>query len=295
MLGRMTGMWLTADEQRTWRTYLRLNSLLLARLNRQLQQDSGLTLPEYEVLVQLSEAPRQQRRPFQICEALNWEQSRLSHQLTRMQHRGLVAREECEADGRGAFVVLTAAGANAIRSAAPGHVAAVRRLVFDRLGDDQRAAFEQACTAIIDALAELGIRAAAGGIALAVAGLAAADWATARAVPAVRGGAGLLPEVTVVLASRPGVRGRLVRARPRSLDREQVLQVPGAVPVHLGQVIGAGQLGELLQQGRPRSPGRRPLRVHEVGVVSPAGLAGRLRRRARVGSRRGCRRFVAGR
>src|SRR5580700_9063585 len=163
MLGRMTGTWLTADEQRAWRTYLRLNSLLPARLNRQLQQDSGLTLPEYEVLVQLSEAPQQQRRPFQICEALNWEQSRLSHQLTRMQHRGLVAREECEADGRGAFVVLTAAGANAIQSAAPGHVAAVRRLVFDRLGDDQRAAFEQACTAIIDALAELGVRAAAGG------------------------------------------------------------------------------------------------------------------------------------
>ena len=94
MLGRMTGMWLTADEQRTWRTYLRLNSLLLARLNRQLEQDSGLTLPEYEVLVQLSEAPQQRRRPFQICEALNWEQSRLSHQLTRMQHRGLLAREE---------------------------------------------------------------------------------------------------------------------------------------------------------------------------------------------------------
>ena len=175
----MTGMWLTADEQRAWRTYLRLNSLLLARLNRQLQQDSGLTLPEYEVLVQLSEAPQQRRRPFQICETLNWEQSRLSHQLTRMQHRGLVAREECEADGRGAFVVLTAAGADAIRSAAPGHVAAVRRLVFDRLGDDQRAAFEQACTAIIDALAELGVRAAAGGIALAVAGLAAAGLAAA--------------------------------------------------------------------------------------------------------------------
>jgi DNA-binding MarR family transcriptional regulator len=167
----MTGLWLTADEQRAWRTYLRLNSLLLARLNRQLQQDSGLTLPEYEVLVQLSEAPQQRRRPFQICEALNWEQSRLSHQLTRMEHRGLVAREECEADGRGAFVVLTAAGADAIRSAAPGHVAAVRRLVFDRLGDDQLAAFEQACSAMIEALAELGVRATARGIALAVAGL----------------------------------------------------------------------------------------------------------------------------
>jgi DNA-binding MarR family transcriptional regulator len=161
MLGRMTGMWLTANEQRAWRTYLRLSSLLPAQLNRQLQHDSGLSLPEYEVLVQLSEAPRQRLRPFQICEALNWEQSRLSHQLTRMQQRGLVAREECEADGRGAFVVLAAAGADAIRSAAPGHAAAVRRLIFDRLGDDQRAAFEQACATIIDALTDLAREAGA--------------------------------------------------------------------------------------------------------------------------------------
>jgi DNA-binding MarR family transcriptional regulator len=150
----MTGMWLTADEQRAWRTYLRMSSLLPAHLNRQLQQESGLTLPEYEVLVSLSEAPERRLRPFQICETLNWEQSRLSHQLTRMERRGLITREECEADGRGAFIMLTAAGAEAIGSAAPGHVAAVRRLIFDRLADDQRAAFEQACATIIDALTE---------------------------------------------------------------------------------------------------------------------------------------------
>ena len=106
------------------------------------------------MLVQLSEASQQRLRPFQICEALNWEQSRLSHQLTRMQQRGLLTREECEADGRGAFVVLTAAGADAIGAAAPGHVAAVRSLIFDRLTEDQRAAFEQACSAIITALTE---------------------------------------------------------------------------------------------------------------------------------------------
>jgi len=150
----MGGTWLTADEQRAWRTYVRMSSLLPAQLNRQLQRDSGLTLPEYEVLVQLSEAPDHLLRPYQICDALNWEQSRLSHQLTRMQRRGLVARQECEADGRGAFVVLTPAGASAIDSAAPGHVAAVRDLIFDRLTDDQRAAFEQACSAIIEALTE---------------------------------------------------------------------------------------------------------------------------------------------
>ena len=148
----MTGAWLSDDEQRAWRTYLRMSSLLPAALNRQLQQDCGLTLPEYEVLVQLSEVPEHQLRPFQICEALNWEQSRLSHQLTRMERRGLVTRQECEADGRGAFIELSSAGAEAIRAAAPRHVAAVRRLIFDRLSDEQRASFEEACGAIVTAL-----------------------------------------------------------------------------------------------------------------------------------------------
>jgi DNA-binding MarR family transcriptional regulator len=150
----MTAAWLSDDEQRAWRAYLRMSSLLPAALNRQLQRDSGLTLPEYEVLVQLSEAPQGRLRPFQICEALNWEQSRLSHQLTRMERRGLVARHECEADGRGAFIELTPAGADASGAAAPLHVATVRGLVFGRLSAAQRAAFEEACAAIVGALGE---------------------------------------------------------------------------------------------------------------------------------------------
>jgi DNA-binding MarR family transcriptional regulator len=150
----MTGAWLSEDEQRTWRTYLRMSSLLPAALNRQLQQDCGLTLPEYEVLVQLSEEAEHRLRPFQICEALNWEQSRLSHQLTRMERRGLVSRQECAADGRGAFIELTDAGADVIAAAAPRHVATVRGLIFGRLSDAQRGAFEEACGAIVTALSE---------------------------------------------------------------------------------------------------------------------------------------------
>jgi DNA-binding MarR family transcriptional regulator len=150
----MTAAWLSDDEQQAWRTYLRMSSLLPAALNRQLQQDCGLTLPEYEVLVQLSESPGHRLRPFQICEALNWEQSRLSHQLTRMERRGLVSRRECAADGRGAVIELTAAGADLIGAAAPRHVAAVRGLVFDRLSDAQRAAFEEACAQIVATLTE---------------------------------------------------------------------------------------------------------------------------------------------
>ena len=150
----MTGVWLSDDEQRAWRTYLRMSSLLPAALNRQLQQDCGLTLPEYEVLVQLSESPGHRLRPFQICEALNWEQSRLSHQLTRMERRGLVSRRECAADGRGAVIELTAAGGGLIGAAAPRHVAAVRGLFFDRLSDVQRTAFEEACSQIVATLTD---------------------------------------------------------------------------------------------------------------------------------------------
>jgi DNA-binding MarR family transcriptional regulator len=159
----VSGEWLTADEQRAWRTYLRVSTLLPACLNRQLQRDSGLSLPEYEVLVQLSEAPAERLRPYQLCEALNWEQSRLSHQLTRMERRGLVAREECAVDGRGAFVILRAEGSAALRSAAPGHVATVRRVIFDQFDDDQRVAFEEACASILRGLSALSTLSGLGG------------------------------------------------------------------------------------------------------------------------------------
>ncbi|MBV9094571.1 MAG: MarR family transcriptional regulator [Streptosporangiaceae bacterium] len=152
----MTGRWLTADEQRAWRAYVRAGALLTARLNRQLQVDSGISLPEYEVLVQLSEAPGGRLRPFQLSRALDWEQSRLSHLLSRMMRRGFIAREECAGDARGAVVVLTAAGRAAIEAAAPGHVAAVHQLVFNQLDGPQIAALGQASEAILAALEDRG-------------------------------------------------------------------------------------------------------------------------------------------
>src|SRR5580704_19590095 len=106
--GIMTVMsrWLTEDEQRAWRGLLQMTSQLNARMNRQLQDDYGVSLADYDVLVALSEAPEGRLRVFEIAGALAWEQSRVSHQLARMQRRGLVAREECPTDARGAFVVL---------------------------------------------------------------------------------------------------------------------------------------------------------------------------------------------
>ena len=134
--------WLTEDEQRAWRGLLHMTSRLDSRLNRELQQTSGLSLADYHVLVLLSEALDGRLRVFELAEDLQWEQSRLSHHLARMQRRGLVAREECATDRRGAFVVLTDAGRDAIEKAAPGHVALVRQLVFDGLSAEQVATLE---------------------------------------------------------------------------------------------------------------------------------------------------------
>jgi DNA-binding MarR family transcriptional regulator len=146
-------MWLTADQQRVWRDYLRVSQMLPAQLNRELQAESGLSVAEYGVLVRLSEADGGRQRPFQLGEALQWEQSRLSHQLTRMERRGLVGRENCPSeDGRGAYVTLTAAGRNAIESAAPAHAAAVHQLVFDQLTEEELAVFGQICEKILTAL-----------------------------------------------------------------------------------------------------------------------------------------------
>lgn len=125
--------WLSAEDERLWRRWLRLNALLPGALHHELQTDAGLSLPDFDVLVQLTDSPEGRVRVNDLARALNWERSRVSHHVTRMERRGLVQRQECRDDGRGAFVVLTEDGRAAIESAAPAHVRTVRSLVFDAL------------------------------------------------------------------------------------------------------------------------------------------------------------------
>lgn len=144
--------WLDDDQQRAWRAYLGMQSRLAAELNRQLQADSGLSLADYDVLVQLTDAPDGRLRPYELQRELDWEQSRLSHHLSRMQRRGLIRREECGDDGRGAYVRLTDAGRQAIDAAAPGHVDTVQRLIFDALTSEQVTALHRIATQVLDRL-----------------------------------------------------------------------------------------------------------------------------------------------
>lgn len=129
--------WLNDREQRAWRGYLDMHAQLTARLHRQLQADSALSLSDFDVLVQLTDRADGRARILELAQALQWEKSRLSHHVARMQRRGLVERQDCPDDARGAFIALTDQGRDAIEQAAPRHVDTVRDLVFDQLTTEQ--------------------------------------------------------------------------------------------------------------------------------------------------------------
>ncbi|MFD9561660.1 MarR family winged helix-turn-helix transcriptional regulator [Streptomyces sp. NPDC059994] len=133
--------WLTEQEQRAWQAYRRMFLLLNAQLSRDLGKDSGLSEPDYDVLSNLSGSPDHRRRISELADRMLWSRSRLSHHLARMQQRGLVTREECATDGRGAIVALTEEGLRTIEAAAPLHVASVRRHFIDLLDAEQIDAF----------------------------------------------------------------------------------------------------------------------------------------------------------
>jgi DNA-binding MarR family transcriptional regulator len=109
----------------------------------------------YDVLSHLSEVPDERLRLNELGARLQWTKSRLSHHATRMERRGLVRRDGCESDGRGAWLVLTDAGRRAIEAAAPSHVASVRRHLIDRLSPEQLAALTDISDTIVDHLAEV--------------------------------------------------------------------------------------------------------------------------------------------
>jgi DNA-binding MarR family transcriptional regulator len=144
--------WLNEAEQRAWRAFLSLQSQLMAQLGRELQEQSGLSNADFAVLVSLSEHPDQRMRILELARALQWEKSRLSHQLTRMEQRGLLERSNCSEDRRGAFVVLKPQGRAAVESAAPKHVDSVRRYLFDEISAEQVVALTDICQAVLDRL-----------------------------------------------------------------------------------------------------------------------------------------------
>jgi DNA-binding MarR family transcriptional regulator len=144
--------WLDELEASAWRGWIRMTGLVQAEMGRTLERDAGLSIPDYEVLVNLSEADGHQLRMSELASRLMWSKSRLSHQVGRMADRGLVERKDCPSDARGTLAELTPLGLETIVAAAPHHVASIRTLLFDRLDRDQVQALATMTATIVEAL-----------------------------------------------------------------------------------------------------------------------------------------------
>lgn len=128
--------WLNSDQQRVWRNYIAMVRMLEEALERQMQADSGLSMNDYVLLMQLSEAPGRRLRMSELAAGSVYSRSRLSHAVSRLEDAGWVQRTECPDDGRGTFAQLTDTGFAVLAAAAPGHATTVHDLLFAPIGAD---------------------------------------------------------------------------------------------------------------------------------------------------------------
>ena len=138
----------TRDELRIWRDFIETGDALRAEMAARLQRDSGLSTGDYAVLLALSEADGTRLRSSRLAAHIGWERSRLSHHLGRMERRGLIRREECATDSRGAEVVLTPAGDASFRAANRPHLRDIREIFVDALTPAQLAAAGEIAAAL---------------------------------------------------------------------------------------------------------------------------------------------------
>lgn len=148
--------WLTGIEQQAWMGLVASFAGLDRALDRQLQDEVGISHATYGVLVALSDTSDGPRHMSDLAGMAGYSQSRLSHAVTRLEHEGLIRREACPGDGRAVHAALTDTGRELIERAAPGHVNAVRSMVFDRLSAGQTAALAEITEVIYRGLVEDG-------------------------------------------------------------------------------------------------------------------------------------------
>jgi DNA-binding MarR family transcriptional regulator len=138
----------TADELRTWRTFIETADELRSAIAARLQSESSLSSGDYAVLLALTEADDQHMRSSELAMHIGWERSRLSHHLGRMERRELVLRNECATDSRGAEITLTHVGTEAFRQATAPHLHAIRELFIDALTVGQLTAAREIADAL---------------------------------------------------------------------------------------------------------------------------------------------------
>ena len=144
----------TRAELSTWREFIETTERLRATVSTRLHEDTGLSPGDYVVLLALTEATDGRKRSSDLAAHIGWERSRLSHHLARMERRGLIRRQECATDSRGAEVVIKKAGADAFHAATAPHLRAVRELFVDALTPEQLAAAADIAAALRRHLAQ---------------------------------------------------------------------------------------------------------------------------------------------
>jgi DNA-binding MarR family transcriptional regulator len=143
--------WLDVDQQRSWRALVMGMTLLNDRLDSELRQRFDLSLPEYEILVRLSENHGAMRMA-QLADAMAHSRSRVTHTIARMERVGLVERRNSVSDGRGVVAVLTERGMDLLVEAAPSHVSDVRAHLVDLCTAADFAALGRVMNAVSDHL-----------------------------------------------------------------------------------------------------------------------------------------------
>lgn len=148
--------WLSEEEDKLWRLILTATRKVEHHIDNVLQDGHNLTTSEFAVLVSLSDSPDKEVRLRDLSAALDWDRSRTSHQVTRMEKRGLVTKQKCAGDARGIIIELTEEGERRLREAAPSHVESVREIVFDSLDSSLVGPVAQFMQNIVDQSAESG-------------------------------------------------------------------------------------------------------------------------------------------
>jgi len=142
----------SASDRELWRTFTVMRRQLDLTLARRLQADAGISTADYEILMSLFEHPEKRLRAGQIGDIIGWEKSRVSHQISRMEQRDLVKRDQCGDDARGVWVVLTEAGSNAVVAALGDRRDAVYEYFFDALDDDDKATLLALSRRVLDTI-----------------------------------------------------------------------------------------------------------------------------------------------
>lgn len=144
--------WLDAEQQRVWRSFLGGTTVLMDRLDRDLRAAHDLSMPEYEILVRLSEAPGRRIRMAELAAAVSHSRSRVTHTISRLERENIVVRSQCSEDGRGVEAVLTDHGFRVLEEAAHTHVQGVHDYLIAHGSSDDLAAMGRIMATVVEEL-----------------------------------------------------------------------------------------------------------------------------------------------